>query len=171
MASIGAAISTNACARARPPRLCEGAMCFAAKSPRFSRPPRAFRLVTATEKERVGRSGCGRGRCGRMRLLRLLTARCTQIPANTDDHYPRRSLRSPTPNAADAASSSVSHHRSLRHTHRNPTLRLRARVRPRWSTELLLFSLRALALDVESKHQPCWLSESVKHGSSPLPAH
>ena len=93
MAPIGAAISINACARARPPRLCEGAMCFAAKSPRFSRPPRAFRLVTATEKERVGRSGCGRGRCGRMRLLRLLTARCTQIPANTDDHYPRRSLR------------------------------------------------------------------------------
>ena len=35
MASIGAAISTNACARARPPRLCEGAMCFAAKSPRL----------------------------------------------------------------------------------------------------------------------------------------
>ena len=96
-------------ARARPPRLCEGAMCFAAKSPRFSRQPRASWLVTATEKDRVGRSGCGRGRCDRMSLLRLLTtARCTQIPANTDDHYSRRSLPSPTPNAASPASSSVS---------------------------------------------------------------
>ena len=162
MAFLNAVKDTFACARARAPRVCEGAMCFAAKSPRFSRQPRASWLVTATEKDRVGRSGCGRGRCDRMSLLRLLTARCTKIRANTDDHYSRRSLPSPTPNAASPASSSVSHHRSLRHIHRNPTLRLRARVRPRWSTELLLFSLRALALDVERKHQPCWLSESLK---------
>ena len=92
MAPIGVAISMNACARARPPRLCEGAMCFAAKSPRFSRQPRASWLVTATEKDRVGRSGCGRGRCDRMSLLRLLTARCTKIRANSLDLSLRRCI-------------------------------------------------------------------------------
>ena len=47
MAFLNAANDTFACTRARAPRVCEGAMCFAAKSPRFSRHTRAFRLVTA----------------------------------------------------------------------------------------------------------------------------
>ena len=51
MAFLNAANDTFACARARAPRVCEGAMCFAAKSPRFSRHTRAFRLVTAPKSQ------------------------------------------------------------------------------------------------------------------------
>ena len=59
--------------------------------------PRAFGLVTDSEKVRVGRRGWWRGRCDRTPPRRLLTARCTKYPANSHDLYHRRCLRSPTP--------------------------------------------------------------------------
>ena len=59
--------------------------------------PRAFGLVTDSEKVRVGRRGWWRGRCDCAPPCRLLTARCTKYPANSHDLYHRRCLRSPTP--------------------------------------------------------------------------
>ena len=59
--------------------------------------PRAFGLVTDSEKVRVGRRGWWRGRCDRTQPCRLLSARSAKSPANSHDLYPRCCLRSPTP--------------------------------------------------------------------------
>jgi len=120
MASIGAAISTNACARARPPRLCEGAMCFAAKSPRLFNhsslsarhslqepAPRRTRVWTCSPRlaRAVVRDSSGRERkipnTHRTQLqlgeFRSRSSPSAVAPESTCASSPSRGMRPPTP--------------------------------------------------------------------------